>query len=92
MCNIESCLNFICKIIFSGGPLVQGVEYPHMVTLPDGTLLSIGGGDINGNTVGTIQEYDTEAKTWSLRQETMVAPKFTNVAMVPDDWCNINNI
>ena len=80
------------KMMVSGGPLVHGVRSHVLRQLPDGTILSIGGRDPNDNVVGWIQEYDAEAQTWSLRQETMVVPKSASFAMVPEDWCNLNNI
>ena len=69
--------------------MVQGVRSHSMELLPNRTrLLSIGGVAPYGTFVNVIQEYDANAKTWSLRQETLPVPTATSSAMVPSDWCN----
>ena len=70
--------------------MAVGVTDHKALQLPDGTLLSTGGSDLNDNVVNSIQEYEPESKMWSLRQEQLLVPKAGPMTMVPDDWCNPN--
>ena len=72
--------------------MAVGVKTPTMVKLPDGTLLSVGGLSPANVPADAIQTYDAESQTWSLRAEKMIVGKAGANILVPDDWCNPNDV
>lgn len=64
--------------------------YHNAVSLPNGDLLSVGGILPSDDATDDVQAWDADAKSWSLRSESLPVPKSGPMALVPDDWCNPN--
>ena len=62
----------------------------HLVYLPGGVLLSVGGQDGSNRVVDAIQEYNAEAQTWTMRTDKLLRPTMGPFVMVPTDWCKPN--
>lgn len=69
-----------------------GVFLHEAVLLPGGTLLAVGGRNTSEDGVRTIQEWNAESKLWTLRPEQLPIAKIGPLALVPDDWCNPNEL